>query len=70
MVSGLRWIGGITIALGVVIGIVLLRKFGQAGMFSEAELNPNEIGIAVGVAFYHFIFGMLCFGVAQVLRGK
>ncbi|MBI5183255.1 MAG: hypothetical protein HY999_02700 [Nitrospinae bacterium] len=68
MVNGLRVIGGVTIALGVIVGLGMLIKFSEAEMFSKAGLTPIEFGIAVGMVFYHVIFGILCLGIAEVLE--
>lgn len=67
LVTALRVIGGITIAVGAIATLVLLAEFGQGGRFSSAKLTGVEIGIAVGVGFYHVIFGILSFGVAQAV---
>ena len=68
LINGLRVIGGTTIALGVLAYLILLNQFSQPGVFSnEGNVEGAEAATAIGVAFYHVVVGILCFGVAQVL---
>ena len=68
LVSALRVIGLLTIGLGVVTALLLLGKLAEPGPFrSRAQLDAMEVGIVLGVLFYHAILGILCFGVEQVL---
>jgi hypothetical protein len=67
LITTLRILGGITIALGVVFMCVLIAKFSERGPFSSGGLNPVSAFIALCVGFYHAVIGILCFGVAQML---
>jgi hypothetical protein len=62
------FMGGIIIVLGIIACLVLIDKFSEPGMFGNGgQLDGTEMGIVIGIAFYHLVIGMLCFGVAQAL---
>ena len=67
LINALRAIGGITIGIGAIASLMMIVEFSKPGMFSNKGLSGTEIVIAIGVAFYHVILGILCFGVAQTL---
>jgi hypothetical protein len=69
LLIGLRIAGALAYVVGGLVFFLLLAQFGKGGMFGgRGEITGSEFLIAVGVFFYHAIFGILCFGVAQALQ--
>jgi hypothetical protein len=66
--SFLDVVGYLTIIIGVIAALVLLAQFSKPGMFSDGKISGTQLLTAVGVGFYHFVFGILCIGVAKVLK--
>jgi hypothetical protein len=62
-------IGGLTILLGLMLCVGVIASASERSFFNpQGELSGGAIMIALGIAFYHLIAAMLCFGVATVLR--
>lgn len=70
MAGVLRLAGGITIIIGMIAMLYLFASFSEAGMFSGPGLDIKEIITATGIGFYHFLLGMLCLGVGQLLESS
>ncbi len=70
MAKLLEAVGWITIVLGFIAGGILLYYFKKPGMFSPGKLEGVEIAIAIGAVFYHFIPGILCLAVSQLLESR
>jgi membrane protease subunit (stomatin/prohibitin family) len=66
----LKNVGYIVIVLGFIAAAVVLSKLSEAGMFSRGGVNAAAVIAAVIVAFYHFMFGVLCIGVSTLLEQK
>ena len=66
----LKTVGYIVIVLGVIAAIVFLSKSSEPRMFSSGGLEAVGVIGAVLIAFYHFMFGMLCIGVSALLEQK
>jgi hypothetical protein len=68
LANTLRTVGYIVIVLGFIAAAVVVSKLSEAGMFSPGGLNAAAVIAAVIVAFYHFMFGVLCIGVSTLLE--
>lgn len=68
-ISGsLKIIGTIMKILGLFVGIFILIKLSQGGMFSEGEITPTGVIVSLIVIFYHYVSGMVCIGIAEILN--
>ncbi len=66
-VSLLDTVGAIVIFLGIIAFFALISKFSQSGLFSSGRISVGEVFIAIGVAFYHFVLGIICLGIARII---
>jgi hypothetical protein len=66
----LKPVGYIIIVLGFIAAAVVGSKMSEARLFSPGGLNAAAVITAVLVAFYHFMFGVLCIGVSALLERK
>jgi len=63
----LRVTGAMLCVIGVIAFFFLLSKFSEPGMLSKGEIAPWQFLTAFGLAFYHVVAALLCFGCAQCL---
>ena len=68
----LRITGILSIAFGVIAGIVLLILFSQPVelpfMTSQAELTLIEVATALGTTLFYCAYGVLSLGIAKVIE--
>jgi len=53
--------------VGLVSVVFLLYQFSRPSMFSRGDLNFVEILIVAAIGFYHFVIGIICFGIKEIL---
>lgn len=62
--------GGLTIALGLLLALMLFAQFSESAPYpfrNRDGITGVGASIALAVAFYHFVGGMICFGIAKAL---
>jgi len=68
--ASLKIIGTIMKILGLIVGIIVLVKLSQGGIFSEDEVTPTDVIISLIIIFYHYVSGMVCIGIAEILNSN
>ena len=68
LVNALVTAGVVVMIMGVISAGFLLNAFSKGTPFSKGELELREVGIVLGYLVYHVAGGILCIGVAYVLR--
>ena len=72
MAALLNVIGVISIIAGVVLCLLVLDELDKPSMSffggrTSGELTPGEIAVGIAVFFYHFVLGLICLSLAQLL---
>lgn len=70
LASSLKIIGTIMKILGLIVGIIVLVKLSEGGMFSKDEVTPTGVIISLIIVFYHYVSGMVCVGIAEILNSN
>ena len=68
--KNLKLIGTIMKILGLFVGVFVLIKLSQGGIFSDDKVTLTGVIISLIVIFYHYVSGMVCIGIAAILNSK